>query len=67
MSEQERPSFMQELDNWSLTAVIEPLLDNGPDAVADIKKAIRERVLQSYRNQAAGPRPVRAPRKEWRR
>lgn len=71
MSEQEKPkSFMQELDEWSLTAVIEPLLDNGPDAVGDIKKAIREKVLQSYHNgQAAGPRPAtaRAPRKNWRR
>ena len=69
MSEQDKPkSFMEELDAWSAEAVISPLLDNGPDAIAEVKKAIREKVLWSYRNgQAAGPRPATAPRKEWRR
>lgn len=70
MSEQEKTqSFMQELDGWSVEAVIAPLLDDGPDAIDGVKKAIREKVLQSYRNgQSAGPRPAaRAPRKDWHR
>jgi len=66
MSEQEKPkSFMEELDIWSIEAVIDPLLNNGPDAIADIKKAIREKVLQSYRNGLkVGGRPAGPVRKE---
>ena len=56
MSEQEKPkSFMQELDRWTEATVITPLA--GADqsgewdaAVEGVKKAIREKVLQSYRN-----------------
>ena len=56
MSEAKR-TFMQELDAWSLEEVISPILDEGPDAIGGVQKAIREKVLTSYRNgQAAGPR-----------
>ena len=65
MSEQEKPksSFMQELDQWSEVNVIGPLFasETEPDdfdaAVERVKKAIRAKVLESYRNgQVAGPR-----------
>ena len=54
---------MQELDLWSDANVIEPLLhctetesSDWEKAVEQIKKAIRAKVLESYRNgQAAGP------------
>jgi hypothetical protein len=64
MSE-EKKSFMQELDLWSETNVIDPLLGNdgnpdeyvGEEMIEQIQKAIRGKVLESYRNgQAAGPR-----------
>jgi hypothetical protein len=64
MSEQ-KPSFMQQLDEWTENTVINPLLssDGDPDefvggeTVEQIQKAIRGKVLESYRNgQAAGPR-----------
>ena len=69
MSEQKQ-SFMQELDIWSEANVINPLLSNDDDAdeyvggetVERIQKAIREKVLESYRNgQAAGSRRPVAP------
>ena len=56
---------MQELDKWTAKVVLEPLADawqhgRVPDdqaagealaaAEADVKKAIREKVLESYRN-----------------
>jgi hypothetical protein len=63
MSEQKK-SFMQELDSWSSEAVVAPLLDRGAEAIAEVQKALREKVLQSYRNgQKAAPRPM----KEWKR
>ena len=64
MSEQ-KPSFMATLDAWSDKSIIEPLADaylNGPEEVIInaqeyARKAIRTKVLESYRNgQAAGPR-----------
>lgn len=62
MSEQ-KTSFMTELDMWSEANVVGPLFhtdlnqDNWEEAVAQVKKAIRTKVLESYRNgQAAGPR-----------
>ena len=68
MSEQTRSSFMQELDRWSDANVISPLYagESSPDdwmeAVERVKKAIRQKVLESYRNgQVAGPRLGRAP------
>ena len=52
MSEHEKPkkSFMQELDEWAILAVISPVLDDGPDAIAGVKQAIRQKVLDSYHN-----------------
>jgi hypothetical protein len=64
MSEEKR-TFMQELDLWSEANVINPLLCNDDDAdeyvgeerVEQIQRAIRQKVLESYRNgQSAGPR-----------
>jgi hypothetical protein len=80
MSKQEKPkSFMQELDEWTTTTVIGPLIQADPAreteaspewerTVEQVQKAIREKVLDSYRNgQAAGPRPAKPVRREPRR
>ena len=71
MSEQEKPkSFMEELDRWSEQKVFHPLFDTDPNqddwlgVEQQVKKAIREKVLESYRNgQKAGPRPTKQPQK----
>ena len=64
MSEQKQ-NFMVELDMWSSENVISPLYlacMRGPEeAIVEtkelVKKVIRTKVLESYRNgQAAGPR-----------
>ena len=60
MSEQKR-TFMQELDTWSLEAVISPILDEGPDAIGGVQKSIREKVLESYKNGLRAPRRPTAP------
>lgn len=81
MSEQAKPkSFMQELDQWTDVNVINPLEQgvydglktNDPtfreELVEGVKKAIRTKVLESYRNgQASGPKPTARPRREVRR
>ena len=73
MAEQ-KPRYMQQLDEWTQESIIDPLykgwatVENAPDEVREesqaeltevaltVKKAVRERVLQSYRNgQKAGP------------
>jgi hypothetical protein len=66
MSEQTKPSrYMQELDAWTEDQVIGPLIDpdfidpqeDEAERVARVKKAIRQKVLESYHNgQKAGPR-----------
>ena len=63
MSEEKQSSFMTELDRWSETNVIGPLFasETGEEdwdvAIGRVKKAIRTKVLESYRNgQVAGPR-----------
>ena len=56
MSEENKPSrYMQVLDQWTTSTIIRPLeahfeqeLDDG--TVVAIYKAIREKVLESYRN-----------------
>jgi hypothetical protein len=60
MSEQKQ-SFMQQLDQWTDANVIGTLNNSDPiegdweESVEQVKKAIREKVLESYRNgQAAG-------------
>ena len=72
MSEQQKPkSFMEELDLWTDANVIGPLETNDPklheewtSVVEQVKKAIRTKVLESYRNgQAVGPRQPRQPQK----
>jgi hypothetical protein len=62
MSEQ-KTNYMQELDRWTEATIIEPLADVGDEdlylqLVEEIKKGIREKVLESYRNgqQAGAPR-----------
>jgi hypothetical protein len=64
MSEQnEATGYKQELLAWANEAVVQPLLDKGPDAIGEVHQAIWQKVLQSYRNgQAAGPRPVKGAR-----
>ena len=70
MSEQKKLSFMQELDRWTQTTIINPLWDaiegqdemDVPVVIAVIKLAIREKILESYRNgQAAGPKKLATP------
>ena len=62
------PSYMQELDEWTNATIVLPLYaafakDSESvyvEAVATVKKAIREKALDSYRNGLkAGPRPAR--------
>ena len=74
MSE-EKMSYMASLDVWSDKSIIEPLADaylNGPEEVIInaqeyTRKAIREKVLESYRNgQNAGSRKAYAPKRAWR-
>jgi hypothetical protein len=64
MSEQEKkPSYMEELDRWTESTIIGPLLASETDeedwepTIERVKKAVRQKVLESYRNgQVAGPR-----------
>ena len=54
MSEQETP-FMAKLDAWTEEAIIEPLMNDlggviGVDMDLQIRRAIRAKVLESYRN-----------------
>jgi len=75
MSEQRKPkSFMEELDEWTHANVVMPLYEADryePDklaggnvsefqtAVEAVKRAIREKVLESYKNGIkAGSRPL---------
>jgi hypothetical protein len=69
MSEQ-KLSFMAQLDQWTEENVVFPLslaMTNGNEetfAAADqaVRKAIRAKVLESYRNgQSAGPREFKRP------
>jgi hypothetical protein len=60
MSEQEKPkSFMQELDQWTDAAILAPLLWTNEEGETEevsehtlkqVKYAIREKVLESYKN-----------------
>jgi hypothetical protein len=74
MSEQQQKpkSFMEELDQWIDDEVIENLYaiwsnsqDGDMNATGEsVKKAIRAKVLESYRNgRAAGPRQPRQPQR----
>ena len=71
MSEQDKPkSYMQELDAWTDEIIIEPLYQAcnvGPEMMVitnlSVKKAIREKVLESYHNgkAAQAPRAFKRP------
>jgi hypothetical protein len=71
MSEQTKPqSFMQELDAWTDREIIAPVvratesdeLRMLAEARAGVRRSIRAKVLESYRNgQAAGPRFPKQP------
>ena len=70
MSEQKQSSFMQELDRWTESTIIGPLFASETDgedwepAIERVKKAVRQKVLESYRNgQVAGPRVARVPQR----
>jgi len=68
MSEQ-KLSYMQELDEWTDANVVMPLADPSPEhdfdvVVEQVKKAIRGKVLESYKNGLKAPRRQEAaPRK----
>ena len=60
---EQKSNFMVELDLWSEANVVGPLFTadrtqpEWDETAAQVKKAIRAKVLESYRNgQAAGPR-----------
>ncbi len=65
MSEQEKPmSYMEQLDQWIEEEVLEKLYDlwqrsqdgDMEASAAEVKKAIREKIRESYHNgQKAGP------------
>jgi hypothetical protein len=72
MSEQQQKprSFMEELDQWSEVNIIDPLIhpsqfpEEWENTIENVKKAIRAKVLESYRNgQAAGQRQAKQPEK----
>jgi len=72
MSEQKQ-SFMASLDEWTQRSVINILADAygrsgaeevAPNADAEVKRAIRAKVLESYRNgQSAGPTKAYRPQR----
>jgi hypothetical protein len=69
MSEQKQESFVQKLDKWTEVSILRPLFHIDPNqddwegAEDSVKKAIRTKVLESYRNgQAAGSRPGKGGR-----
>jgi len=58
---------MEELDQWTKGAVIDPLYkawnvgleDFDQEMFSEVRRAIRAKVLESYRNgQSAGPKPA---------
>ena len=68
MSEQ-KSGFMVELDAWTKTNIVDLFYntDRNPEAwndvVAEVKRVVRAKVLESYHNgQSAGPRKVYKPR-----
>ena len=77
MSEQNKSkSFMEELDQWTETTVVSPLheaITEGDSRECDaacqqIKRAIRQKVLDSYRNgQAVGTKAPLQPKEKFRR
>jgi hypothetical protein len=68
MSEQ-KPNYMVVLDQWTEANVLRPLFGTDPNqedwegVEAQVKKAIREKVLESYKNGLKAPRRQVAPRR----
>ena len=62
---------MQELDEWSQSTIIDPLYDaivdgnacDYADVFDELKKAIREKVLESYHNGVKDKQAKRWPRR----
>jgi hypothetical protein len=74
MSEQEnKSSWFDKLDRWTDQAVVEPLIDGGVEAQLEVRRAIRNKVLESYRNgiatgfKKAGFKAAVQPKKEHQR
>ena len=70
MSEQ-KLNYLQELDLWTEENVLRPLFGSDPNqddwakVEAQVKRAIRTKVLESYHNgQAVGPKQPQPARKE---
>jgi|HubBroStandDraft_1064217.scaffolds.fasta_scaffold99220_2 hypothetical protein len=71
MSEEKRESFMQALDAWMDVNVIAPLVysedesdvETTEEQIAQVKKAMRAKMLDSYHNgrRAAGAKPAAQP------
>jgi hypothetical protein len=70
-----KSGYMADLDAWTDKTIIDPLADAymvGPEEVVTraqelARHAIREKVLESYRNgQGARPRKSYAPKRAWR-
>ena len=69
MSEQ-KTNFMASLDEWTGENVIRPLYEAVKDdwhpVILEVQKAIRAKVLESYRNgQTAGPRKASPQRRTY--
>ena len=75
MSEEKQSSFMTELDRWTESTIIGPLFasETGEEdwelAIGRVKKAIREKVLESYRNglKAKPRQPAQEGRRTYQR
>jgi hypothetical protein len=71
---EQKTNYMAQLDAWSIDSVINPLFSaaenydgehnyDWENTVEQVQKAIREKVLESYRNgQKAGPPRVFKPK-----
>ena len=74
MTSQDKPkNFMHELDEWTISTIVEPLYaafakdseEVYVEAAQAAQKAIRAKVLESYHNgQKAGPRKIQAVARE---
>jgi hypothetical protein len=71
-----KSGYMEELDAWSDKSIIEPLAWAYGTGLEEViikaqeyaRKAIREKVLESYRNgQSAGPHKTFAPKRTWKK
>ena len=69
MSEEKQPSYMQQLDGWTRSTIINPLeeaagLQLDRPTVECVFKAVREKTLESFRNGLkAKDRPAKQPQR----